>query len=289
MAGQNQNFFGRMFNRRAKKAADDFQILDAYVLSAPAHQNAIDAIPGWNHAFPPELGLRAGYAALYDDARIHWAIEQFGPIAGRRVLELGPLEGSHTAMIERLGADRIDAVEANKLAYLRCLIAKEIYDLKHARFHLGDFVKWLEGDEPRYDLIVACGVLYHMEDPVRLLELIAGKTDAVYIWTHYFDEEAMPPGDLRRVPFKSQEPPHSEHSHAVNFRGVDVTLHERSYYKAWKKTAFCGGPIDLHYWMEKPDLIAVLRALGFNDVRVEHDDRGQVNGPAVSIFARRDP
>ena len=87
---------------------------------------------------------------------------------------------------------RIDAIEANQLAYLRCLVAKEIYGLRRARFHLGDFVRGLEAPT-RYHLIVACGVLYHMADPLLLLERIAARTDALYLWTHYFDEAEMPP------------------------------------------------------------------------------------------------
>ena len=67
----------------------------------PSHQNAIDAVPGWNHAFPAEYGVEAGPNVMFNDPRIHWAIEQFGGIAGRRVLEVGPLEGSHTFMLDR--------------------------------------------------------------------------------------------------------------------------------------------------------------------------------------------
>jgi hypothetical protein len=287
MADKERNLLARVVTRGAKADLDAFNQAEAYVFEAPSAQNAIDLIPGWNHAFPPQFGLRAGNAMMFEDPRIHWAIEQFGPLEGRRVLELGPLEAAHTSMLDRLGPALIDSVEANKLAFLRCLIAKEVYGFKHVRFHLGDFVKWLERGEARYDLIIACGVLYHMENPLELLALIAGKTDAVSIWTHYFSEDAMPPGDKRRVAFRSQKPPFEERSRIVEFRGINVTLHERSYYNAWKKTVFCGGPIDLHYWMQKNDLLAVLAALGFDDVRVEHDDPGHVNGPAFSIFARR--
>jgi hypothetical protein len=87
---------------------------DRYVSTEPSLQNAIDAVAGWNTSFPPELGLRAGTLATYNDPRILWAIECFGEIAGRRVLELGPLEGGHTSMLDAAGA-QVDAIEANQV------------------------------------------------------------------------------------------------------------------------------------------------------------------------------
>ena len=114
---------------------------DVYEFAAPSYQNAIDLLPGWNHSFPPEHRLNAGPAYMYEDQRIRWAVEQFGSVEGKHILKLGPFEGSHTYMLERYGPRReFDAVEANKLAYLRCLVAKEVFGLRRAQFHLGDFV-----------------------------------------------------------------------------------------------------------------------------------------------------
>ena len=253
---------------------------DEYVNSAPSNQNAIDCVPGWNHALPPQAGVTAGKAFLYNDPRIIWAIEQFGSIENCNILELGPLEASHTYLIDKHNPKNIDAVEANRLAYLRCLIAKEILELKHAKFYLGNFVPWLENSDRRYDFIFMSGVLYHMHDPVRSLELVASRTDAFYLWTHYFDEEALPLSDPRRKAFL-------ENTRTQNYRGIEIHLHERSYHNAWKDKAFCGGIFDQHYWMEKAELLNLIEALGFDDIRIAHDDPQHQNGPSLSIFARR--
>ena len=274
-------------SRKGDPEKTGLDVGEVYEARAPADQNAIDLLPGWNHAFPPDMGVSAGAGHMYADPRIFWAIEQFGSLETSRVLELGPLEAAHTQMLHRAGAARIDAVEANKIAYLRCLVAKEIWDLPRARFHLGDFVSGLE-TETRYDLIVACGVLYHMTDPLLLLERIAARADRVYIWTHYFDEAELPPGDNRRVAFKDAKPPHEEVTKTVEFHGVEMTLHLRSYYRAWSDSKYCGGPIDRHFWLEKAQLLAALRALGFNRLSVAHEEPAHVNGPAMSVFAARD-
>jgi hypothetical protein len=246
----------------------------------PSHQNAVELVPGWNHAFPPQYAIKAGDAVLYDDGRIRWAAEQFGSFTGKRVLELGPLEAIHTSMLEHYGPAVLDAVEANVAAYLRCLIAKQVLDLRLARFHLGNFVPWLERDDLRYDLIVACGVLYHMSDPIHLLDLMSRRADAVYLWTHYFDATAMPPDDPRGLAFVKRTRTVRCGDHTVRLRG-------RRYYGADRNAMFCGGPEDLHYWMEKPAIIDVLHWLGFDDVRTADDSPDHPNGPAISIFARR--
>jgi hypothetical protein len=271
----------RRFYRRTKTAPlTDIANAGDCDMRTPAHQNAVDLIPGWNHAFPEEHQINAGATVLYNDGRIHWAIEQFGSLSGKRVLELGPLEASHTSMLERCDPSVLDAVEANVAAYMRCLVAKQVYDLTRARFHLGNFVSWLEDDDRRYDFIVACGVLYHMDDPLHLLDLMSRRADAVYLWTHYFDAVAMPLHDPRRLAFSGQTRP-------ARCGDLAVCLHARRYHGAEQNPNFCGGSSDLHYWMEKNAIIDVLRALGLTEVRTEHDTPEHPNGPAISIFARR--
>ena len=255
-------------------------VLDHYVATMPSHQNAIDSVPGWVGAMPPETGLIAGKAVLYADTRLHWLQTQVFDVSGKTVLELGPLEGFHTSMLQSYGAASIDAIEANALAFVRCLMTKEILKLDRANFYLGDFNKWLETTDRRYQLILASGVLYHSHDPIRLLELIASKADSVYLWTHYFDDTAMPRGDLRRVPF-------SENVEVRRSHGVDVRLHERSYYKAWRDPSFCGGIQDRHFWIDRSDILDLLTAFGFDRIEIADDQPTHVNGPSFSIFAER--
>jgi hypothetical protein len=253
---------------------------DIYVKSLPSLQNAVDAVPGWNTSFPAEFDLKAGSLATYNDPRILWAIQNFGPLEGRHVLELGPLEGGHTSMLDAAGA-RVDAIEANQRAFMRCLITKEILGLARSKFWLGDFMSALEHWEQHYDLIIACGVLYHLTDPLRLIELAAKRTNAVYIWTHLFtDESTPPPGDPRRPLFEKITEQHQ-------FHGITVRAFRRSYARAQENVTFCGGMRDEHRWLHRDDLIAALRVVGFQDIRTADDQPDHIFGPALSIFARK--
>lgn len=255
-------------------------VLDEYVDSFPSAQNAVDLIPGWNHRLPDFAGVEAGAGYFYADPRILWALEQYGSIAGKRILELGPLEASHTYMMHQREPAAITAIEANKLAFLRCLIVKETLNLTRARFLLGDCLKWLQAEGERYDLIVASGILYHMSNPVGLLTSMAARADAVFIWTHYFDAQECPQGDTRALAFTGEVK-------VERVGGIDVRLHGRGYHNAWIDKRFCGGMHDIHYWLEKAQIVEVLKASGLDDVSFDAHQPDHPNGPAISIFARR--
>jgi len=243
-------------------------LFEQFVDTMPSAQNAVDLLPGWSTCLPPQFNAVAGSMALFADFRIAWALECFGAIEGRKVLELGPLEASHTYMLHEAGAE-IDAIEANKIAFLKCLIAKEIMGLTHASFYLGDFIKWLESTEFRYDLVIACGVLYHQTDPLRLLELISKRSQAVYYWTHYIS-------DADRV------------NEVRDYGGQKIRFSQRSYAGAEAHVAFTGGMRDAPCWIHRDDLICVLRMLGYTTILETHDQADHPNGPAISIFARKD-
>jgi Protein of unknown function (DUF1698). len=267
--------------KRSKKSPSEAveAVFDRYELSLPTHQNAIDALPGWNSSFPKEVKVKAGSTPLFADGRIEWALSKYGPIKGKRILEVGPLEGMHTYRLDKEAPAQIDAVEANKLCFLRCLVTKQILDIRNATFLLGDVQEWLL-ESPRYDLAFASGVLYHMADPGEFLRRLSLKADALYVWTHYFDEAAMPEGDLRRHPFSGR----------IEERVIGecrLRYHERSYRQANNDPAFCGGLRDRHYWMDRKDILEFLSSLGYNDIVIGAEEPQHPGGPSFSIFARR--
>jgi hypothetical protein len=240
-----------------------------FELGFPSAQNAIDLIPDWISLFPAETGVKAGAMDLFHDPRIAWAMDMYGDVNGKKVLELGPLEGAHTLMLTQRGA-LVDAVEANRTAYLKCLIAKEILQIQNARFHLGDCIHWAEQISTRYDLIVACGVLYHMVDPLRLLRGLARLTDNLYIWTVCIDnEENLKPSDVQK------------------FDDLSVRVAGVAYGK--KDLNFTGGTMPTAFWMHKNDLLAVVRRLGYDFIETAHDrpKTDQWSPATVSIYARR--
>ena len=131
-----------------------------YIFKSPSIQNALDIFQGeWISKLPGEYGqFHAGEnSTLFDDPRLIWGIGVFGGVKNFKILELGPLEGGHTFILQEHGASEIISIEANLRAFLRCLIIKEIFDLHHAKFQYGDFLEYLRVEPDCFDLCIASG------------------------------------------------------------------------------------------------------------------------------------
>lgn len=256
--------------------------LTEYVTAAPSHQHALDIFKGeWAGALPPPWHTyRAGDLPLFADVALTWAIPRLGGVDGRRVLELGPLEGLHTYLLQQHGAASIEAIEANPRAYLRCLVVKEMLGLTRARFLHGDFVAFLrEHPEVRFDVGVASGVLYHMENPVELLGRLAGVCDVLYLWTHYFD--ALP---ISRVP-KIQA--HFRRPATRSTMGFQHVVHPYHYAADRLRETFYGGPNRYANWLSRDDILRALHHFKFHDLEVGHEEEMHIHGPAFAIVARK--
>lgn len=255
------------------------QVFSQYEMSLPAHQNAINALPGWNSSFPGG-DFSAGNHPLHADGRIIEAVRAYGSLENKLVLEIGPLEGMHTYMLNQERPARIDAIEANRLCFLRCLVTKEILQLDRARFYLGNIQPWLEKEETVYDFALASGVLYHLPDPANFLLQLSRKAEAVFIWTHFFHDEAMPSGDVRRNPFSGRV-------ETRTVEGLPVRYYERSYQHAQANASFCGGMKDRHYWMHRDDILSLLQRVGYRSIEIQAEELAHSGGPCFSIFARK--
>lgn len=254
-----------------------------YLDGMPRAQNCIDLFQGeWSSRFPATIRVDSGgWAGLFEDERIHWAADGLAKL-GRAirhadVLELGPLEGGHTAMLENMGAASITAVEANHRAFLKCLIAKEVLGLGVAHFLLGDALAHLERSDDQYDIGVVSGFLYHMREPIRLLELLSQSCGALYLWTHYFcgEDGTMSP-DIR-LRFGNPE----ERQHA----GFQHTVYSYRYADALEWKGFCGGPNTDCNWLDRDDILGALTHFGYSRVLVREESN--CHGPAMSIVAVR--
>jgi hypothetical protein len=204
-----------------------------------------------------------------------------GGFKGQRVIELGPLEAGHTYMLESLGAESVLAVEANKRAYLKCLIVKELLGLQRSRFVLGDFVSFLRENDTQFDVCLASGVLYHMQNPCELIHLISKASKKVVLWTHFYDREVIKSKDILRAKFSG--------AIKSNYNGFSHVLHKYVYGDALNWSGFCGGNSSYSYWMSREDILACLRYFGFQDLRIGFEDAHHPNGSCFCVVALHRP
>jgi hypothetical protein len=258
-------------------------VTDQYETTAPSPQHALDLFKGeWASQLPAAFsGHRAGAMPLFEDRRLAWAFEHLGDVSGAQVLELGPLEGGHTWMLEQRGAAEIVAVEANRRAFLKCLVMKEVVGLSRGRFLLGDFMAYLrESPEARFDVGIASGVLYHMPEPVELLSRLSRACDRLYIWTHYHDAALVARRPEVSARFRTPE--------ARTVDGYAHTLHPHWYQAARFSPGFCGSGETHPRWMTREGIIGALRHFGHERITIGLDEPDHPHGPAFGIVSARD-
>jgi hypothetical protein len=268
------------------------EIIEKYHRTAPSAQNAVDIFDGdWSSVLPAELDAESGgFAELFDDPRVNWMVDELGGVEGWRILELGPLEGAHTHLLEtRHRAAEIVAVEANERAYLKCLVVKELLGMARARFLLGDCDRYMAelaeasaGDDPPFDLVTSCGVLYHMEHPARHVELLCRSARSVFVWTHYFDRELIDAiGPQLADRFSAHSPVDASQA------GPAHTVHRHQYLDALGWGGFCGGGREFANWMELDDIRATFAHHGFDVVAEGFHHMTHAHGPAIALLAQK--
>jgi Protein of unknown function (DUF1698) len=266
---------------RKDTGARTVNILDSYVQSSPDPQNALDIFKEeWASKLPGKLAaLQAGEIPLFEDTRLAWGVNEANGVHGKSVLDLGPLEGGHAYMLEHLGAKEITAIEGNTRAFLKCLIVKELLDMRRVHFLCGNFVEYLRNCKVTFDFCNASGVLYHMSNPAELIALTAQVADAVYLWTHYYDETV--------ITSTSHVSDRVSAGESLEYLGFKYTAHRQEYGEFLKHNRFFGGPASYSNWMERNDILRCLRHFGLSDIRIAFEYPGHIGGPCFSLLAMR--
>lgn len=268
--------------RKLRSVDPHWELSDNYVLEEPSNQNVLDIFKGeWSSRLPEDIGVTTepATASLFEDVRVHWAKEVFGGFDNWSILELGPLEGGHSYMFQNGNAEKVVAIEANTRAFLKCLCIKEILKLDRVEFKLGDFMSFLKADTYNYDMVFASGVLYHMEDPIQLLERISKLSNRVFIWTQYYDADVL----SLRNDFKNKFGPLSK----IEYGGLTYDYATQMYGEALGWAGFCGGPQPVSKWLARESIFKALKEFGYVKIEVGFDDPDHPNGPALAICASK--
>lgn len=261
-------------------------------LRYPDFQNSFSLFEGeWAYDIPI-AGTKTGPAKTFYE--LHHAVfiakEAFGSLDEMTCLELGPNEGEVSFHLHHAGC-RVKAVEARVRTYLKCLIVKNNLQLDRVQFFLGDFIRYLELTDEHFDLCVAAGMLYHMEDPIRILELLAKRADRIVIATHYFNENMRSysaSADKTGLPSAvwDFEPnagvPHTHGGIAANYYKYIYAYDPES-----NATYGHGGVKPFANMMKNDDILRVLKHFGMTIVGHVHDDPAGMRGAHMSFVAQR--
>jgi len=217
-----------------------------------------------------------GVSTGSEDTYMHsdWGVTQLNsifPLKGKTVLELGSLEAAHTKMLHDFGAGQITSIEGKLENFLKCCVIKNVFDLKNAKFHLGDLRHANLGELGSFDVCLCSGILYHLPEPQYLIDRISRVAPRLLINTQFAKDEHPTFGD-KRVVLRGKQ-----------YKGklqdeVNVSLPAT-------------GMQQYSLYLFKDDLIQLLHDVGYDEVRVLRDWSLENPSPerqSVTIFAEKD-
>ena len=128
-------------------------------------------------------------------------------------------------------------------------------------------------------MVNASGVLYHQRNPAELLALICRTTDALILWTHYYDAAAI--AKLRRA--NTRFPGFAEES----YEGFRYRAYKHEYLHSVRMPGFCGAGASSSQWMERQAILDCLRNFGMTHISIAFEDTTHDNGPSFNLVATR--
>ncbi len=230
-----------------------------YRMSAASSAAAAQVFEGsWTTDFG-EIGLAdTGHAKLMNDARINWLIDRMGPVTDFNILELGSFEGAHSVTFARKGARSCIGIEANAQHFMRSLVVKNHLEANNLKFLLGDFNAYMQQSSLSFDLVSACGVLYHMTNPAELIALAAKRSRRLFLWTVLYDAELLVPGLESKIGPEEQ----------LEYEGFSYVGRRHDYqmklaHKLHEEGKFSGGSQEYSVWLEYDELARILEHYGY--------------------------
>jgi SAM-dependent methyltransferase len=148
--------------------------------------------PTWDRTFrmmgPWISGFDIGgkhFGGKYDpvnDPRVALCRGRFPNV--KRVLELGSLEGGHTVAISRW-AEEVVGIEGREHNLRKARWVLEVHETENAKLVQGNLETMDLREQGAFDLVFAVGVLYHMPEPLRLLDQLPDVAPKLFLWTHH--------------------------------------------------------------------------------------------------------
>ena len=98
--------------------------------------------------------------------------------AGRTVLDAACNEGAWSFGARRAGAVRVDAFDVRPENIEKARFVQQVWGVDNVDFHVASCDSWIaEHGDRHYDVVMLCGILYHLVDPARTIEQFCGIAD----------------------------------------------------------------------------------------------------------------
>jgi len=135
-----------------------------------------DFLAPWNHNIKLADGIYTQYCEDYYPA--HQEIMRVlahavsGDFAGKRILDIGCLEGYFSAECASQGAEVL-GVEGKVINVKKCEFVKSVLGIENPRFVQDDAMAVTREKYGSFEAVLAMGLIYHLQDPFTFMENVA--------------------------------------------------------------------------------------------------------------------
>jgi SAM-dependent methyltransferase len=194
-------------------------------------------------------------------------------LAGLRLADLGCLEGGFALAMAQRGMNVI-GIEARQANLQKALLLKEHFELPNLEFRRDDVKNFTRENYGNFDIVLALGILYHLDEPIKWMRQLAEMTNGLLIVDSHFapaQESGMALLDKRL----------SQLSKIQELKDGDTTYEGRWF-------TDCSPSMDREtqvwssysnhksFWLTKDSLCCGLMRAGFNLVFEQHDAWGDL-------------
>jgi hypothetical protein len=126
------------------------------------------------------------------------------PLAGKTVIEFGPLDGCMTSGLVTLGVKKLTCIEARPENTIKTLIASYAFDWDMVELVMDDFHNVNCLNYGTYDLAFAHGVYYHSLAPFLFLENLCSLSSNIFMGG-FCATDSLPGGDYELLEYEGEK------------------------------------------------------------------------------------
>jgi Methyltransferase domain. len=105
------------------------------------------------------------------------------------ILELGSLEGAHSFILaQHPGVSRVLAVEGREANLRKARLVQELLQIRNVEFIQENLENADLTASGEFNAVFCCGLLYHLQQPWKLIAQLAKVAPILFIWTQYAAE-----------------------------------------------------------------------------------------------------
>lgn len=219
----------------------------------------ISAMPGHPDFIETDLRLKAVLRVL--------KLLYRGRLANLRVADLGCLEGGYALALAQRGMNVV-GIEARAKNLQKAQLLQEHFELPNLEFALGDVKNFTRDEFGDFDVVLALGILYHLDQPPAWLRQIAQATSSLLIIdSHYapadelslaFIDERLALSSLERM-----EDGPATYEGRWFFEYGEADKREDQLWASYSNRK--------SFWLTKESLLRAVSSAGFDLVFEQHD------------------